>query len=259
MIDYRGLAEYLIKAEKQKQAVSCITDQHSNFNPSMGYKVQQELVNLKIESGQKVTAYKMGLTSQAKMKQMNVSTPIYGYIFDYMNVPDKGKIEMEDFIHPKVEAEIAFILGEDIHGPDITSEQVLEKTQWVVPALEIIDSRYKDFRFQLSDVIADNTSASRVLLGSELFRPYDFKVDLLGVSIDINGEVRARGESSAVLGNPANSVAMLASMLYAEGRKKIKKGSVILTGGITEAVLFEKENHVIAHYDHMGEVSFYVR
>ncbi len=259
MIDYRSFADYLMKAEKQKQAVSCITDQHSHFDLSMGYKVQQELVNLKVESGHQVTAYKMGLTSPAKMKQMNVSEPIYGYIFDYMNVPDKGKIKIEDFIHPKVEAEVAFILGEDIEGPDITGEQVLQKTEWVIPALEIIDSRYKDFRFRLPDVIADNTSASRIVLGNQRFRPYDVPIDLIGVSLTINGEARASGESSAVLGNPANSVAMLASMLYAEGKKKLKKGSVILTGGITEAVLLEKEDRVAARYDHMGEVSFDVR
>ncbi|PKG23344.1 2-keto-4-pentenoate hydratase [Niallia nealsonii] len=259
MLDYRGLAEYLIKAEKQKQAVFCISKQHADFTLSMGYKVQKELVKLKIESGHKVTAYKMGITSQAKMKQMNINVPIYGYIFDYMNAQDKDQIVMEDFIHPKVEAEIAFILGEDIEGPGLTGEQVLEKTQWVLPALEIIDSRYENFRFQLPDVIADNTSASRVIWGNQLFHPYDFAFDLIGVSMTINGELRASGKSSAVLGNPANSVAMLANMLYEEEKGKIKKGSVILTGGITEAVLLKKGDHVITAYEGMGDVSFHVQ
>jgi 2-oxo-3-hexenedioate decarboxylase len=258
MQDYRVLAEYLIKAEKQKQAVSCISDKVKHFNLEMGYKVQQELVKSKVEAGHKVTAYKMGLTSQAKMKQMKVDTPIYGYIFDYMNVPDKGRIRMEDVIHPKVEAEIAFILGEDIEGADITGEQVMEKTQWILPALEIIDSRYENFRFQLPDVVADNTSASRVIFGSQLFQPQDFAVDSIGVSMIINGEIRGSGVSSAVLGNPANSVAMLASMLYEEKKEKIKKGSVILTGGITEAALLKKGDQVITEYDGMGEISFHV-
>lgn len=259
LIDYRGLAEHLIKAEKQKQEVSCITDHYSDFNLSMGYEVQQELVTLKMNAGHQVMAYKMGLTSQTKMKQMNVSTPIYGYIFDYMNVPDKGKIEIEDFIHPKVEAEIAFIIGEDIEEPHITVDQVLEKTEWIVPALEIIDSRYKDFRFRLPDVIADNASASRIIVGSQRFRPHDVEIDLIGVSIRINGDLKACGESSAVLGNPAKSVAMLANMLYTKGKINLKKGSVILTGGITEAVLLKKEDDVRACYDHMGELSFIIR
>lgn len=163
MLDYRDLAEFLINAEKQKQAVSCISDNHANFNLEMGYKVQQELQKIKIDSGHKVTAYKMGLTSEAKVKQMNIDVPIYGYIFEYMNVPDKTKLLFEDFIHPKVEAEVAFIVGEDIEGPDVTGDQVLKKTKWIQPALEIIDSRYENFRFQLPDVIADNTPASRVI------------------------------------------------------------------------------------------------
>jgi 2-oxo-3-hexenedioate decarboxylase len=259
MLDYRTLAEYLITAEKQKLAVSCISSKFEHFNLEMGYKVQEELVKSKVESGHRVTAYKMGLTSQAKMKQMKVDTPIYGYIFDYMHVPDKGQIRLEEFIHPKVEAEIAFILGEDIEGTNVTGEQVLEKTQWILPALEIIDSRYENFRFQLPDVVADNTSASRVIFGSQLFPPQDFAVDSIGVSMTINGEIRASGVSSAVLGNPANSVAMLASMLYEEKKEKIKKGSVLLTGGITEAVLLKKGDSVLTEYDGMGEVSFHVQ
>lgn len=259
MVDYRRLAEYLIEAEKEKQAVSCITDQYEDFNLTMGYKVQKELVNIKTELGHKVIAYKMGLTSQAKMKQMNINEPIYGYILDNMNVQDKGQIVMEDFIHPKVEAEIAFILAEDIEGPGITGEQVLSKTKWILPAIEIIDSRYENFKFQLPDVIADNTSASRVVFGNKLFRPHDCVVDSIGVLMTINGELRVSGVSSAVLGNPANSVAMLANMLCNKGKGKIEKGSVILTGGITEAVLLKKGDHVITEYDSMGDVSFHIR
>lgn len=161
--------------------------------------------------------------------------------------------------HPKVEAEIAFILGEDLEGTNVTGEQVLEKTQMIMPALEIIDSRYENFRFQLPDVVADNTSASMVIFGSRLFQTKDFDLESIGVSMRINGEIRASGVSSAVLGNPANSVAMLASMLYEEKREKIKKDSVILTGGITEAERLEKGDLVITDYDGMGEVSFYVQ
>ncbi|WP_264740799.1 2-keto-4-pentenoate hydratase [Cytobacillus firmus] len=259
MLDYRALADSLSKAEKQKKAISCLSDKFEQFNMEMGYKVQQELVKSKIESGHRVTAYKMGLTSQAKMKQMKVNSPIYGYIFDYMKVPNKGQIQMEDFIHPKVEAEIAFILGEDIEGSNVTGEQVLGKTQWILPALEIIDSRYENFRFQLPDVVADNTSASRVIFGSHLYQPQDFDVDLISVSMTINGEIIENGVSSAVLGNPANSVALLANMLYEVKKEKIKKGSIILTGGITEAAQFKKGDHVITEYDGMGEVSFYVQ
>ncbi|PLS17415.1 4-oxalocrotonate decarboxylase [Bacillus sp. M6-12] len=258
MLDYRDLAEVLIHAEKKIQAVSCITDKNPEFNLSMGYKVQNELVTIKRELGHKVIAYKMGLTSPAKMKQMNIHEPIYGYIFDYMNVQN-NHIIIEDFIRPKVEAEIAFILGEDIEGPGITGEQVLAKTKWIQPVLEIIDSRYENFKFKLPDVVADNTSASKVVFGNKYFDPLDFEVDSIKVSMIINGELRASGVSSAVLGSPANSAAMLANMLYTDGQRKIEKGSVILTGGITEAVMLKKGDHVITQYESMDTVSLEVR
>ncbi|WP_245947268.1 2-keto-4-pentenoate hydratase [Bacillus taeanensis] len=259
MFNYRALAEYLVEAEERKQPVSCITDNYPNFNLSNGYAVQKELVKIKEELGYNIFAYKMGLTSQAKMKQMNVNEPIYGYVFDYMNVPNQGQIIKEELIHPKVEAEIAFILGEDIEGPGITGEQVLKKTKSILPVLEIIDSRYENFKFTLPDVVADNTSASRVVFGDKLFNPHDFEVDAVEVKMKINGDLAADGVSSAVLGNPAVSAAMLANMMAGSGKGKIRKGSIILTGAITEAVLLHKGDHITAKFGGMGEISFQVK
>ncbi|MED4784415.1 2-keto-4-pentenoate hydratase [Brevibacillus choshinensis] len=259
MLDCRELAKRLLKAEENHKAVSCITEKNPEFDIAMGYQVQNELVQLKKDQGHKILAYKMGITSQAKMKQMNINEPIYGYIFDYMNVPDEGELVIEDFIHPKVEAEIAFILGEDVEGPNMTMEEVLSKTEWVLPALEIIDSRYTDFVFKLPDVVADNTSAARVVFGKRRFRPNEYELDAIGVTMFTNGELRADGVSAAVLGNPANSVAVLANMLSHDGKGKIAKGSIILSGGITEAIMVNKGDSVTANYDGMGSVSFQVR
>jgi 2-oxo-3-hexenedioate decarboxylase len=259
LINYKELAEQLIKAEENHYDVLCITDQISEFDLSMGYRVQDELVKLKKNSGHQMLAYKMGLTSQAKMKQMNIEDPIYGIVFDYMKLQDKGGIPRDEFIHPKVEAEIAFILGEEIEGPDVTGEEVLLKTEGIIPAFEIIDSRYKNFKFKLPDVVADNTSASRVVFGNSVFKPNDFELDKLGVTLSINGEVKAKGVGADVLGHPANSVAMLANMLFSHGKGRIPKGSIILTGGITEAILLTKGDHVLAEFDGMGEIAFCVR
>lgn len=259
MIDYKKLAEALIKAEKDHHPVACITDKIPDFDIPLGYRVQNELINLKKNEGHKIVAFKMGLTSQAKMQQMNINEPIYGAVFDYMVVQDKGEIIIDELIHPKVEAEVAFILNEDIEGLDITGEQVLTKTKWIFPALEIIDSRYENFTFKLPDVIADNTSTSRVVFGDQMFHPNDFKMDSIEVTLSINGKVKTNGMSAAVLGNPANSVAMLAKMLYRDGKGKIPKGSVVLTGGITEAVIVNKGDYVTSKYDGMGDVSFHVR
>ncbi|MEH7343169.1 fumarylacetoacetate hydrolase family protein [Bacillus sp. JJ1532] len=259
MINYKQLAEMLVSAEENNYATSCITSQLPEFNLSMGYLVQDELIQIKKNQGSTFFAYKMGITSEAKMKQMNIDQPIYGAVFDYMRVHDKGEIFIEEFIHPKVEAEIAFILGEDIEGPGVTGAEVMAKTKGIQPAFEIIDSRYENFKFKLPDVVADNTSASRVVMGNKVFDPKQFDLEKIGVTLSINGEIKASGTSADVLGNPANSVAMLANMLFCQGKGKIPKGSIIFTGGITEAILLTKGDHVTSKFEGMSEISLYIR
>lgn len=161
----------------------------------------------------------MGMTSEAKMKQMNVNDPIYGYLFDYMIVNDGDYISMADYIHPKTEPEIGFILKHDLEGPHVTLQDVLEATEYVFPAIEIIDSRYENFDFTLPDVVADNTSARGAVFGTHLKSPKDLELDVVGVTLLVNGEIKASGAGAAVLGHPAKSIAQLASMLY----KKIRK------------------------------------
>ena len=183
--------------------------------------------------------------------------PIYGYVFDYMLIENGGQVPLHEQIHPKVEAEIAFVIGEDIEGPGVTGAQVLAKTQYVLPALEIIDSRYENFNFTLPDVIADNASTSRVVFGTSLKKPEQFELDLVGVTLSINGEIKDLGAGAAVVGHPANSVAMLANMLARRG-EKVRKGDVILTGGITGAVMLKYGDVVSGKFEGLGEVSFTV-
>jgi 2-oxo-3-hexenedioate decarboxylase len=256
-VNYQSTAEFLHRAETEKNEVLRITADHPDMTVEDAYKVQEELVSIKLKQGHRIIGPKMGLTSQAKMKQMNVEEPIYGYIFDYMMVPDGGSILMQELIHPKVEAEIAFVLGKDIEGPGITGAQVLAATEYVVPALEIIDSRYENFKFTLPDVIADNASSSRVVIGNRLTNPLQLELDLVGVTLSINGEIKDLGAGAAVLGHPANSVAMLANMLARQG-EKLKAGDVILTGGVTGAVMLSVGDTVSAKLDGLGEVSFKV-
>ncbi|CAG9614936.1 2-hydroxyhexa-2,4-dienoate hydratase [Bacillus rhizoplanae] len=256
-VNYKSTAEFLHRAEMEKHEVVRITADYPNLTVEEAYKVQQELVAIKLEQGHRIIGPKMGLTSQAKMKQMGVEEPIYGYIFDYMNISEGGTIKMQDLIHPKVEAEIAFVLGGDIEGPGITGAQVLAATEYVVPALEIIDSRYENFRFTLPDVIADNASSSRVVFGNCLTKPERLELDLVGVTLSINGEIKDFGAGAAVVGHPANSVAMLANMLARKG-EKLKAGDVILTGGVTGAVMLAVGDTVSAKLDGLGEVSFKV-
>ncbi|MEH6941305.1 2-keto-4-pentenoate hydratase [Bacillus sp. JJ722] len=254
----KRIANYLVDAEIEKKEVLKVTAQMKpDLTVEDAYRIQEEIVNMKLAEGKRIIGPKMGLTSQAKMQQMNVNEPIYGYVFDYMLVDNGGELVFDDLIHPKVEAELAFVIGEDIEGPGITGAQVLAKTEYVLPALEIIDSRYENFNFTLPDVIADNASTSRVVFGTALKKPDAFDLDLVGAALSINGVIKDLGAGAAVLGHPANAIAMLANMLARKGGK-VKKGDVILTGALTGAVMLAKGDVVTGRFDGLGEVNFTV-
>jgi 2-oxo-3-hexenedioate decarboxylase len=258
MSEYKDIANYLVSAEIEKLEVVKVTAKlKRDLTVEEGYLVQEEIVNIKLNEGRRIVGPKMGLTSHAKMKQMGIDEPIYGYVFDYMLIENGGQVPLHQLIHPKVEAEIAFIIGEDIEGPGVTGTMVLAKTEYVLPALEIIDSRYENFNFTLPDVIADNASTSRVVFGTTLKKPEQFELDLVGATLSINGEVKELGAGAAVLGHPAHSVAMLANMLARKG-EKVRKGDVILTGGITSAVMLKYGDVVSGKFDGLGEVTFTV-
>ena len=254
----KQIADYLVAAEVEKREVVKVT---TNIKPDLSveeaYEAQELLVQKKLDEGRRIIGPKMGLTSKAKWDQMGVSEPIYGYVFDYMLVDNGGVLPFSDLIHPKVEAEIAFLIGEDIEGPGITGAQVLAKTEYVLPALEIIDSRYENFNFTLTDVIADNASTSRVVFGNTLKKPSEFELELVGATLSINGQIKELGAGAAVLGHPANAIAVLANMLARKGQK-IKKGDLILSGALTSAILLKVGDFVSGKLDGLGEVTFTV-
>ncbi|QOY34614.1 2-keto-4-pentenoate hydratase [Anaerobacillus isosaccharinicus] len=253
--NYNDIAQILYEAERNKQEITRITLEYPDLTIEEAYEIQERLVSLKKKAHTRVFGPKMGLTSRAKMEQMNVKDPIYGYILDHMVHENNKTIPIEEFIHPKVEAEIAFILENDIEGPGITGAQVLANTKYVVGALEIIDSRYENFQFTLPDVIADNASSSKVVLGDKIINAKELELDLVGVTLSINGNIVEMGAGAAVLSHPANSVATLANMLARKGGK-LNKGEIILTGGITSAVMINRGDYVSAKFDGIGEVNF---
>lgn len=257
---YQELAEFLINAEKEKREVVRLTSEIPDLTPEQAYRIQEELVNLKLANGHRIIGPKMGLTSFAKMQQMKVNEPIYGYVLDDMLIESGETVSFSEFIHPKVEIEIAFFLGKDIEGPGVTSAQVMSATAYVAPALEIIDSRYKNFQFTLPDVIADNASASRVVIGNKLTPLSSLTTDLelIGAVLYINGELKANGAGAAILNHPANSIAALANMLARSG-KKLQAGDIILAGAITEAIMLANGDVVHGKLDQLGDVSFAVR
>ncbi|MGP6139125.1 2-keto-4-pentenoate hydratase [Jeotgalibaca sp. A127] len=252
----KALADFLHGAEKKRtEVLRPSADQAPDLTLEEGYLIQEEIIRQKLAEGHKILGPKMGLTSDAKMKQMNVTDPIYGYTFDYMVENHGSTVMIDRFIHPKVEPEIGFILKQDLQGPGITRAQVLANTAFVFPAIEIIDSRYENFNFTLPDVVADNTSAAGLVMGTTIKTPENLELDALGAVLTINGEVKALGTGAAVLGHPANAVARLANMLALKG-EKVPAGQPILTGGMTEAVRIERGDFVSVKIDGLGEVSF---
>jgi 2-oxo-3-hexenedioate decarboxylase len=248
------LASHLEQAELNAQDVVKITDAHPDMDFDDAYAIQYAIRKMKTGRGQHFAGLKMGLTSRAKMTQMGVDTPIFGFLMDYMARGDGEEIRFDELIHPKIEPEIAFVTRTDLRGPGCHIGDVLLATDFVLPAMEVIDSRYRDFKFDLKSVIADNTSGSRFVAGGHAGDPRALDLRTLGVVLEKNGEVVATGAGAAVLGHPANSVAMLANMLGARG-EHIPTGTYIMTGAVTEAVAVAKGDSVTARFGGLGSVS----
>jgi len=249
-----GLAELLENAELQAHDVVKITDAHPEMDWDDAYAIQNEILRRKLVRGNRVVGLKCGLTSRAKMKQMGVETPCFGFLVDYFTVPDGGEVKIKELIHPKVEPEIAFVLNRPLKGPGCHIGNVLAATEFVMPGIEVIDSRYRDFKFDLKSVIADNCSSSRYVLGGMAVPVADLDLRTLGVVMEKNGQAFAIGAGAAVLGHPAAAVAMLANHLGARG-EEIPAGTMILSGGVTEAVSVAAGDHVNLRIQSLGSVS----
>lgn len=247
------LAEYLETCELEAKDATKITDRFPDMDFEDAYDIQFAIRQRKLDRGTKMVGLKVGLTSRAKMKQMGVETPVYGFLADYFDRPDGGEIETDQLIHPKVEAELAFVTKAPLSGPGCHVGDVLAATDFVIPAVEIIDSRYENFRFDLISVVADNASSSRFVLGGQMADPRDLDMRNLGVVLERNGEVVELGAGAAVLGHPAASVALLANMLGERG-ETIPAGTLILTGGITAAVTVNKGDNVNVRFQDLGSV-----
>jgi 2-oxo-3-hexenedioate decarboxylase len=248
------LAKHCEDAELNAKEITKITDDYPDMTYEDAYEIQWTARAAKEARGTKIVGMKMGLTSQAKMKQMGVPNPCYGYLADYFAYGDGAQIPIDELIHPKVEAEIAFVLKDDLTGPGCHIGDVLAATDFVMPAVEIIDSRYKDFKFDLKSVIADNSSSSRYVTGGRARNVEDLDLKTLGVVMEINGEVVQLGAGAAVLGHPATAIAMLANMM-AERGEILKAGTFILSGAITAAMTVNKGDNVTVKFQDLGTLS----
>ena len=251
MADLNAIAARLDEAQCEARATSQLEEP---LSLSEAYLVQRALLDRRYARGERRVGIKMGFTSRAKMLQMGVSELIWGRLTDRMIVEDGGTLALSRYIHPRVEPEIAFFLGSDLEGP-VTAASALAAVDAVAPALEIIDSRYRNFRFSVTDVVADNSSSSAFVVGPWL-RP---AIDLvnLGMVLQVNGSARQIGSSAAIMGHPVRSLVAAASLAAAAG-EPLKAGDMVMAGGATAAEALSAGDHVRLDVQALGLTEFFV-
>ena len=252
--DVALLTDRIEVAQRGAKAIPKLTEDFPGMTLGDGYAVQLALLRRWLAEGQRQVGWKAGLTSKAKMDQMGVRVPTVGFLLADFFRPENSVIATQDLVHPRVECEVAFVTKTVLSGPDLTRQQVLDATDFVVPAVEIIDSRFTGFKFDLQSVVADNSSSARYVTGGRARLPADIDMSTLGVVIEKNGEVVALGSSAAVAGHPADAVALVVKVLH-ELDLSLPAGSFVMSGGITEAIAVQPGDIVCARFQELGSVS----
>lgn len=248
------IAEILDKAAQNVEAVEQLAALNQ-INLSDAYEIQRFSIDRRIERGEKITGFKLGFTSYAKMEQMGVHDLIWGILTDKMLLNPDEEVDLNRWIHPRAEPEIAFRVSKDIDKA-LTLDEIPKYIDKMAAAIEVIDSRYKNFKFSLEDVIADNCSSTGYVLGEW----HDLRTDIsdLKINLIMDDEVVEMGKTSAILENPLQSIVEL-SRLATEDKVPVKKGHIILAGAATAAVYLNKGNHVSSELETMGRVGFEVK
>ena len=253
MTDVSELAARLAKAVADRTAIPPLSDDQPGLDAAAGYAVQAAAR----EQAWPLAGWKLGVTSRAKQAQVGVHEPIRGFLAS-ANALDLGEpLVTGELIQPRAEPEIVFVLGRDLSGPSVTAADVLAATSGVAVGIEVLDSRFRDYRFTMPDVIADNTSAGRFVIGAPV-PPDGIDLRLAGVVLEHNGEVVATAAGAAALGHPAASVAWLVRSLAAEG-EGLLAGQVVLSGGLTAAVPVRAGDVVVASIDRLGTIELACR
>ncbi len=251
--DLDRAATVLLGAETARADLEAITDEWTDLDLATAYAIQDEVLRRKVAAGETVIGVKLGLTSRAKQQRMNVSSPLTGWLTDAMVLPTGAPVPQSELIHPRAEPEIVFVLGRALAGPGVTAATALEAVDRVYCGLEIIDSRYRDFRFTLPDVVADNASSARFVLGSVGLPPDRLDLALEAVLLEVDGAIVDSATGAAVQGHPGEALALAANDLGRRGLR-LEAGWIVLTGGMTDAVHVRPGAKVAAHFTNLGSV-----
>ena len=250
MADIARLAKTVDDAARNARAIRQLS-QKTAITAEEGYDVQAASFARRLERGERQVGVKMGFTSRAKMVQMGVSDMIWGRLSNAMLVEDGGEIDLGAYVHPRVEPEIAFLLGASLDGP-VTAVEALAAVEAVAPAMEIIDSRYRNFKFSLADVVADNCSSSGFVVGA--WQNPDADLSNLGMVMEFKGRPVQIGSSGAILGHPVRALAAAARL----STERLEAGWIIMAGGATAAEALRPGIYVRNMVQELGSVAFSV-
>jgi 2-oxo-3-hexenedioate decarboxylase len=251
--DTARLATLLDDAARNATAVAQLSATQA-LTLEQAYEIQRISIGKRLARGEHRVGMKMGFTSRAKMEQMGVSDLIWGRLTHAMIAEDGGHISRRRFVHPRVEPEVAFLLRKPLSGI-ITPLQALAAVEAVAPALEIIDSRYQNFKFSLTDVIADNSSSSALTIGP--WNSPHQPLDNLGMMVTVNGRAQSFGSTAAILGDPLRSL-VAAARLVAQSGEVLEAGHIVMAGGATAAFELQVGMHVQLEVERLGRTSFTV-
>ena len=256
-----ALARELYEARKTRTQVRHFSGRHPQMTIADGYAIQREWVRLEMADGRTIKGRKIGLTSRAMQQASRIDEPDYAPLMDDMFFDNGGDIPWQRFIAPRVEVELAFILGKPLQGPGVTLYDVLSATDWVSPAIEIIDARIEQFDRdtkaprKVFDTISDFAANAGIVLGGRPVRPHDVDLRWVGAMLFKNAVIEETGLAAAVLNHPGNGVAWLANKIAPWG-EQLYPGEVILGGSFTRPTSAVAGDTFHADYGPLGAVSF---
>jgi 2-keto-4-pentenoate hydratase len=248
-----AIAAELAEAAASRSPLAPLSERHPAMSVADAYAIQEQVARRRIETGESLIGWKLGLTSVAMQQQLGVDQPDYGPLLSGHAVPPGGVVPAADLIAPRIEAEIAFVLGSPLRGPGVTRADVLAATTAVTASLEIIDSRIANWRIKLADTIADMASSARIVV-SDARTPID-AVDLRDerVVLERNGEAVSEGIGAAVLGDPVEAVAWAANTLGPLG-VTLEPGHVVMPGAMHASVPVAAGDEIVARFERLGPV-----
>ena len=250
----KDLARRLYEAWQDCRVLEPLTDSYPGLTLEDAYAVQFELLNHRLEPGARVIGKKLGCTNIVAQQVLGTEEPVFGHLLDTTLIDDGADVGLGGLIQPRVEAEIAFILKTDLRGPGLTARDAISAIDYISPAIEIADSRIRDWRIKLADFVSDNASSGMFLLGESKVSPQALDLSCVQARLEKNGEVVAQGNGNDVLGNPILGVVWLANNLARTG-ECLKAGDVILSGSFVMPQAVSKGDHITAIFEDLGSTS----